>query len=173
MTREEFLKDVTNFSNHRYLLWEALEETKGDIVEFGMGFGSTPFLRQYAIDSNRHLFSYENNLDWFEKFPYKHCDYHEMMWLSDWDEAKHEEIDVLLIDHAPGERRKVDIQRFADIAKIIVVHDSEPIGWNSSDYQVRPLFSNFKYVKDLKSDYSGGAWATVLSNEIDVRKWQL
>jgi hypothetical protein len=47
-----------------------------------------------------------------------------------------------------------------------VIHDTEPIG--AGDYQVRPLFSKFKYKVEVQTD---GAWATALSNEIDITKW--
>ena len=46
MKKEDFLKDVANWDNHRFLLWPALEATTGEVIEMGMGQGSTPFLHQ-------------------------------------------------------------------------------------------------------------------------------
>ena len=38
MKKEEFLKGCANWDNHRFLLWPALEATKGLVVEFGSIF---------------------------------------------------------------------------------------------------------------------------------------
>jgi len=166
MTKEEFLKDVTNYNNHRYLLWQALEATsEGEVVEMGCGFGSTPFLSKYCKDKNLKLASYENDLDWYGKC----LDFHNnITHLIDWGEVseKHLTPAVLFIDHRPGERRKMDLERFAMRARIIVIHDSEPAA--DHGYQMRQHFGKFKYTADWKTD---GAWASVLSNFIDVSTW--
>jgi hypothetical protein len=70
---------------------------------------------------------------------------------------------VVFIDHSPGERRAVDLIHYADIAEIVVVHDSEPEA--NRGYRMRDEFYRYKYVRDYKSN---GAWATILSNFIDV-----
>src|SRR4051812_43871707 len=120
MTKEEFLKDVANWSNHRHLLWPALEATKGNVVEFGCGEGSTPYLQRYCIDTKRMFFSFENNFQWAKK-----CG---STFIRSWEDVTPMNIDVLLIDHAPGERRWIDIEKYKDEAKIIVIHDSEEHG---------------------------------------------
>lgn len=160
MKREEFLKEIGEYSNHRILLWEALQLTDGDVVEFGSGEGSTPYLRKYCQENNRFFFSFENNEDW--------AILTRSNLIKDWDELNYQKIDILFIDHAPGERRKVDLIKYKDIAKIIVIHDSEPKGWNGSDYGVRELFTEFKYKADVMPLHPEGAWATILSNSIDV-----
>lgn len=175
MKKADFLKDVNNFSNHRYLLWEALEATKYlklPVMELGSGYGSTPFLRQYTKDNGLDFYSYDYNKEWAEKTGATH--------VENWDTLPHSinawinEYSVVLIDESPGEHRKESLKTLSQgQVKIIVIHDSEIKGWNSSDYQVRPLFSNFKYMKDLQSEYKGGAWATALSNEIDVTKFKV
>lgn len=171
MTKEDFLKDVANWDNHRYLLWPALQVTEGPVVEFGIGHGSTPFLHEYCSD--RKLYSYENNLEWLDQFKHLKSENHKLFFVKDWDDVELDQVDVLLIDHSPGSRRKEDLAKYANIAKIIVLHDSEIPGWNASDYQVRPVFSKFKYTKDLQPEYHGGAWASILSNFIDVTKFEI
>lgn len=165
MTKEEFLKDVQGWDNHRYLLWPALEATKGDVVEMGMGSGSTPFLHEYCTD--RRLFSYDNNAEWLNNFVNLRSGMHQISFISDWDNVskQHPKVDVLLIDHAPGERRHIDVQLFANKAKIIVIHDSEPA---ATGYLMDRIWPLFKYRKDHESP---GAWATAVSNFIDVSKW--
>lgn len=162
MTKEEFLKDVQNWNNHAHLLWEALELTKGEVVEMGMGQGSTPLLHQYCKDTNRRLYSYDNNLDWYSKFTHFTSDHHTLTYTIDWDivSTKHRP-SVVFIDHAPGERRKIDIERFRDRADIIVCHDTEPAA--DHGYQMRAGLLKFKYIKEFKSE---GAWASMVSNTI-------
>jgi len=155
MTQQEFLFGIDNQCNHRVLLWEALKLTDGKVVEFGSGHGSTPFLRKMAEVQQREFHSYENNSVWAEVTG--------STLIDDWDELPVMECDVLFIDHAPGERRKFDLLKNMDSAKIIVIHDSEPTG--AGDYQVRQYFNKFKYKVEVKSS---GAWATALSNQIDM-----
>lgn len=175
MTQEEFLKDVSDWSNHRHLLWPALEATKGSqfpVLEMGCGDGSTPFLKQYCQDNNRHLRSIDNNPEWSAKFGAEliSSEWSFMQWFYG------QRYSVVLIDHAPGEKRKEALELFASYSthfQIIVIHDSEPKGWNASDYRVRELFTKFKYTYDLRPKEKMGAWATALSNTIDVSKWKL
>lgn len=162
MTKEEFLKDIDGWCNHRHLLWPALEATKHTglpVLELGAGLGSTPYLRKYCEANGIEFFSYDYNKEWAFNMGARH--------VSDWSELDPfwgNHYAVALVDESPGEHRKESIRLLTN-TKVIIVHDSEPIGWNASDYQVRPLFNKFKYVKDLESEQKGGAWASWLSNE--------
>lgn len=155
MKKEAFLKDLDNMSNHRILLWEALQLTAGKVVEMGSGFGSTPYLRQFCEDNDRFFESYDSNFEWSCKTKAAH--------ITNWENLHVGYPDVLFIDHAPGERRQYDLVKFKDLAKIIVIHDSEPTG--GGDYRVRQHFELFKYCVEVKTN---GAWATMLSNHIDL-----
>jgi len=168
MTAHEFIGEFENWDNHRPLLWLALESTSGNVVELGVGKGSTEQLHKYCEARQRRLYSYENNARWFENFKKYRSHIHEVSLIQKWDvvDQSHGQVDVVFIDHAPGERRHVDVERFKDKAKIIVCHDTEP----SSDhgYQFSKVFPLFKYRVDFKSN---AAWATAVSNHIDVSKW--
>lgn len=171
MTKEDFLKDVANWDNHRHLLWPALEATKGDdVIEMGMGDGSTPQLHQYCETNGRNLFSYENNLEWAMNYQHLITGKHKIFHVNDWDQVhrSHPIPGVVLIDHAPGERRKIDIVAFSHSAKIIVCHDTEPAA--DHGYQMRSELLKFKYIKEYQSP---GAWSTVVSNFIDVSKFEI
>lgn len=165
MTREEFLQSVENWSNHRYLLWEALEKTNhldSPVVECGMGFGSTPFLERYCDDAKRVLYSYENNLEWFEKCQkYNSRSFH----ITDWNIVAEQHLtpSVLFLDEAPGEHRKEFLKLFAMRARIIVAHDTEIAA--DHGYQMRQHKGLFKYWKDYESV---GAWASMASNFIEL-----
>lgn len=161
------------------LLYRALESTKGEIIEMGCGHGSTPLLHEYAKANERILHSYETEESWIRKFDMLTEDYEGHTFTrvcrECWDACSnvHNHPSVVFIDHAPGERRKEDVIKFKDLAEIIVIHDTEPTG--AGDYQVRQHFGKFKYVVEVLSNWhdprEAGAWATALSNTIDITKW--
>lgn len=156
MNKKEFLNNLDNMSNHRVLLWEALELTKGDVIEFGSGYGSTAYLEKYCKETGRSFASFDSNKEWALKTG--------AIYLENWEDLQiNNSVDLLFLDHAPGERRQFDLVKYKDIAKIIVIHDSEPTG--AGDYRVRQHFSLFKYKCEI---LSSGAWATALSNFIDL-----
>jgi hypothetical protein len=174
MTKEKFLKDVNPWGNHRFLLWQALEATKGSklpVLELGSGPSSTPYLREYCKDEGRLFFTYETDPTWSTTM--------KSTFVKDWDKMTFwaDRFSVVLLDCAPGEYRKVALMKLN--AEVIIIHDSEPIGWNASDYKVRPLFRNFKYYKDQqprtegKNIAMGAPWTTALSHTIDVTGWQV
>lgn len=160
MKKEEFLKHLNNESNHRVLLWPALEMSNGDVIEFGSGHGSTPFLQQYCKENAREFFTFENNPGWAEKTG--------SILIKHWDELVPRDCGVLFIDHAPGERRKIDISRWSNHAKIIVVHDTEKAA--DHGYKVRGVISGFKYKAEINTP-GGGAGAAIMSNTIDVERF--
>lgn len=158
MTREQFLEGVNNDTDHRILLWEAMRLTApgGKVVEFGSGHGSTPFLKEHCKVAGFDFESYDHNPGWAEATGAT------LIKDARW-ELLNIEADVLFIDHAPGERRKFDIEKYAQIAKIIVIHDTEPPA--DHGYQCRQHFKKFKYCVEVKTN---GAWATMCSNFIDL-----
>jgi len=163
MTKQDFLHDVSNNDlNHRILLWEALQLTTGKVVEFGSGHGSTPYLRKFCEENNREFQSYDNNKAWSDQTG--------ATLIEDWEALNITNVDLLFLDHAAGERRKFDLVKYKDIARIIVIHDTEPTG--AGDYQVRQHFDKFKYCQEVKSinydETKAGCWATILSNHIDL-----
>lgn len=180
MTKSEFLKDINPWGNHRTLLWHALEATKGlklPVIELGSGPSSTPYLRKYCEDNSLPFETYETDRAWAKTMNSRIV----VNWDNETFWGNH--YGVCLLDCAPGEYRKIALMKLK--AEIIVLHDTEPKGWNSSDYRVRPLFNNFKYFideqpKDMKNaqghiiNFAKGApWTTALSNTIDLTKWSV
>lgn len=169
MRKQDFIKVDSNYNSHLPLLWEALECTKGLVMELGCGYGSTPFLSQYCKESDRRFVSLENNKEWYDKL---RTEFDEVRLVSNWkdafDNCYGESPSLLFIDHAPGERRKVDIALHANHAQIIVAHDTEPAA--DHGYQMRAELAKFKYCFEYETD---GAWATAVSNFIEVNKWKV
>lgn len=169
MTREQFIGQFENWDNYKVLLWAALEATEGSVIEMGIGTGSTEILNKYCADNTRLLFSYESNADWYDQFKHFDDGGHVILLVQDWNlvDQHHDSCGVLFVDHAPGERRHIDVQLFANKAKIIVIHDSEP---EATGYMLDKVWHLFKYRKDFKTN---GAWTTAISNFIDVTKWEI
>jgi len=153
-----FLENINNWCNHRPLLLLALHLTAGDVCEFGAGDGSTPYLREYCRVNDRHFQSWENNIEWSNKCA--------VGFVDNWDTADiWHPCGLAFIDHAPGEHRKVAVERMMDRAQIICVHDTEIGG--AGDYGFEPVFARFKFRLNYNRT-GGGAGATLVSNSIDV-----
>lgn len=188
MTREQFISNLSHWNSYLPLLWEALENTEGDVIELGIGDGSTLKLREYCFKmwredgrQNRPLFSYESNLEWYKKFDHLNgaSVWHYINYVgNNWD-ALHEhwahlqtlangtrKLGVLFSDEAPGEMRKYNISMFCNTAQVIIAHDAEPS--NDGGYKYSLLKPLFKY--SVLHEFPGASTAA-FSNFIDVSKW--
>lgn len=149
-----FLKDVSGWCNHRPLLWWALEATRGSsfpVLEMGCGEGSTPYLRDYCQKNERPFLSYDSDAGWAQRFGAAH--------VESWDGVVSGGYSVVLVDHAPGERRHVDIALLADRADYVVIHDSEPA---ATGYMLDRIWGLFASRRNL---VTGGAWASIVSQK--------
>jgi len=162
---------IPDHNKHSYypLLYLALEETNGDVLELGTGEGSTQLLHDYIKPfKDRMLFSFDEKEHYYNLVKDLQTDQHQIFLVKDWDIVSQNfyNADVVFIDHAPGERRKEDIVNFKDTKGILVIHDTEPAA--DHGYQMRQHFPLFKYKVEVKTN---GAWATALSQDIDLTKW--
>jgi len=137
--------------------------TSGDVLEMGMGYFSTPILHWLCISQKRILISYENDPTYYYRFDVDNI-FHSAYLVKSWDDAPIEKFwDVVLIDHAPSERRKVDIARLANWAKYIVIHDTRSN--QEKHYQYKEIWHLFKY----RWDYNVHCQTTVVSNFVDIK----
>lgn len=181
MYKYDFLHDLNDWSNHRLLLWHALEETgAGQVLEFGCGDGSTPFLSKYCADRDRELLSFDTEQDWIDRFEHlAHKNHRFTRIINNWHIVKslHPDPSVILIDHAPGERRIVDIKAYADFKGIMVIHDTQPPP-TGADYGYDRIWHFWKYRVDLEVDRNeesvtkdNRTWASAVSNHYNITKW--
>lgn len=173
MTRDLFIGQITHWDSYKPLLWEALENTQGSVIELGLGVGSTELLHNYCQENERKLFSYETSSEFFHEYDHFNTENHRVEyvghnWQILYDQQCGKEIGVLFSDEAPGEYRKYNISMFCNTAKVIVVHDSEPD--NDHGYKLSLIRPLFKYALDF---HFPGASATAFSNFVDVHKWVL
>src|SRR5688572_10087489 len=93
--------EINNWCNHRGLLLLGLHLTQGSVLELGSGEGSSPYLRKYCEESNRHFLSFDNNEEWCEKTGAEYA----YSWNAVVGGAAGTHSGLIFIDHAPGERR--------------------------------------------------------------------
>ena len=171
--RYGFLRDIRHpdggpWMSHRGILLLALEATKDSphpILELGMGDGSTPQLHAYASGEGRALVSLENDPVQYARFRHLGVGRHEAM-LVDWARADilDKRWSVVLVDHAPPERRRIEIARLRDRAEILVVHDTEP---SAEGYGLHRIWPLFRYRVDFNPE---GVGTSALSNTVDVER---
>lgn len=166
---KEKFKATSNWNSYLPLLYAALENISGLVVEFGMGDNSTPLLHEYCDINKRSLESYETNLEWYNKYKPLENEFHKIHLVKDWDQVNVKP-SLLFIDQSPGERRREDILKYANTAGVIVAHDTEPGA--DYGYKMRGIFKRFKYVQDFQAP-GLDAWGTALSNYIDVSVWDV
>lgn len=152
-------------STHLAVLMEAVRRTTGPVLELGVGLYSTPVLHWLCYPSRRRLVSYDSDVRW----AHTHRDYvrgaHEVQYVTSFDYASIEQPwGVAFVDHAPAERRVVDIRRLAPWAQYIVVHDTE--GRRNKHYRFSDIYPLFKYRYEFNE--AGAPFTTVLSNFADV-----
>ena len=155
-----------NYSTHLPCLIKALSKTTGDVLELGTGVFSTPYLRYQCMLSNRKLVSYENFKLWYD-FMLKYWtsnENHEINFVEKYSDAPIDrEWDVVLIDQTPDSSRVEEVKRLANLAKYIIIHDSN--GRNNKVYHYDTIYPLFKYRTIWDKD---GNHATILSNFIDL-----
>jgi hypothetical protein len=105
------------------------------------------------------LLSLDSNVEWVERFTSLRGHSHELRRVPSWDAVDLTDRfwEVALVDHAPAERRVVDIARLADRARFIVVHDSE----DRINYGYERVLPGFRFRYDYKRLHP---WTTVVSN---------
>lgn len=164
-----------NYGTHLGPLIACINKSNGDVLELGIGFFSTPYLHYQCLLSKRHLTSIDNEKGWVKRFAdsdfacyHYRGEYHDFIFVKDWKDAPIEkQWDVVLVDHSPSERRKEDVKKLANLAKYIIIHDSNENGQSKyRDYKYNEIFPLFKYKRVWDKDERH---ATVLSNFIDLQ----
>jgi hypothetical protein len=152
-----FLDVRNNWESHKPFLYISLflSNPKSRVIEFGSGLGSTEALRGWCSRALRPFTSYDSDRLWAEKTG--------AQWIEDWETVPVRDCGLLFLDHAPGERRQLDLVKWAGSAELIVCHDTEIGGAGAYGWD----FSGFKYQLHLNRT-GGGAGASLLSNTIEV-----
>lgn len=129
------------YGTHQPVLIHLINETKGSVIEFGMGFYSTHMIHFLCWKQRRLSLSIETENEWFNKYP----QYNRMLIIPerikeyDFLDIK---FSVALVDGNPLKFRQEFINIMKDNVDYFVVHDTEP-QWKELYYYD---FSGFKNV---------------------------
>lgn len=163
MTKEFFTRYESDWHSHRPLLWEALEATKHlklPVLELGCGEGSTPLLKAYCKENDLQLFSYDFNAEYAKMYGAIH--------VVNWDNIPwRKEFGVALVDESPGEHRKISLSRLHHV-QVVVAHDTEPKA--DHGYKMRAELKKYRFMIDYETP---GAWASAVSNTINVTRFEI
>lgn len=163
------MKYNSHYCSHLPVLIKTLLITTGDVLELGTGNYSTPVIHWLCVPHQRFVYSLEYDPKYVQFVEGFTDEYHKIEAVPDWDWDKvniEKEWDVVLIDHSPAERRKVEIQRVANLAKYIIVHDTD---WrNERHYHYADIYPLFKY----RYDYRHKPYTTLLSNFVDLKDFE-
>lgn len=120
------MKRSLGWGSHIPMLIKVMENTTGDVLEIGMGYYSTPLLHWICSDSKRYLHSYENIKGYFDLFQNGLNEYHKTYLVDCFNGVGTNNVwSVAFIDSNPMEERAHIALALADVAQIIIVHDSE------------------------------------------------
>lgn len=158
-------KFLPGWGSHMPLLLKVAQMTDGPILELGSGISSTPLLHYICEPAGRLLDTYENDFKYYSTFKQFATETHRVLYVEDWDylPLENQMWDVAFIDHAPAQRRVVELMRLAYCAKYIICHDSQPQHWRI--YRYPAYFDKFKY----RYDYTRfSPHTTLLSNYVDL-----
>lgn len=131
--------------SHLPLLIKTMSVSTGPVLEMGMGPFSTPILHWLCFDQDRPLVSYDNSPEYFAENQKFATPNHQINLVSNWDEAdiEHTHWGLVFIDHAPPERRHIDVARVANNADYIVIHDSQR--HLDQYFHYKKIYGLFKY----------------------------
>jgi hypothetical protein len=167
----------SNYGTHMTSLITVASNTTGPILEMGAGDYSTPLLHAVCSKDKRYLLSTDTDQGWLSLFTDLENDWHKFQYVNvyedDWSINPKPHLwdaiggdthwAMVFIDHRPGERRIVDVERLRNNTDIFVIHDTETEG-----YGYEPVLSSFKY-KYVDTRYA--TQTTVVSDTINVREF--
>lgn len=140
------------FGTHLPLLAAAVMRAQdGPVLEYGLGFYSTPMLDMLCREMKRELVSLEGDPGWAAGFMGLHDPPAHTIQAcrssGDWASTEHltERMwAVVFIDHGPDERRVVDARRLHLMTDIMVVHDWDPNGTFPWQEEIKGLFKYYQ-----------------------------
>ncbi len=103
----------------------------GDVLEFGMGWHSTPLMHLICGIQGRNLLSVDTDKEWFVKFEEYRAPWHQLQLSAQEPifKGQHGMFDkhyaIAFVDAAPAQIRQPAIEKLKDVADYVIVHDSE------------------------------------------------
>jgi len=125
-------KKMDAFSTHQPVVIHLLNTiVDGPVLEFGMGWHSTPLMHMICGMQGRTLLSVDTDIDWFRKFLNYKAPWHDVRLMAQESLLQgtasifKKQWRIVFIDAAPAEIRQPVIEMIKDKADYVIVHDSE------------------------------------------------
>ena len=129
------------YATHLPVLARVVTMSHGPVLELGAGWYSTPLLHWLCLPGGCVTLDGDAlmlvALDWCA------TSWHHLRHVQDWDAAPEPDRPgwaVALVDHAPAERRKVELRRLRGNARYVVVHDSD-----EALYGLEPVAAQYRW----------------------------
>ncbi len=172
--KARFLHD--QYSTHQPVLYEAVMRTSGPVVEFGVGYGSTPWLHELC--NGRKLLSVETDVRWLSAFLHlasPGC--HRFVLVQNLDALLGEIIEVpwsvAFVDQGTWDARVQTVLALKDKARFIVLHDCDYFVKKAMlDYD--EVFKSYKEFFPLKPwPYRPTGPPTLLASNFEDCDWDI
>jgi hypothetical protein len=178
---QELREGINAYGTHFPVLATVVAHTTGPILEMGCGDYSTPMLHALCAPMKRTLVSTDAHKGWLELFVDMQRDWHTFTYVPAYE--PHSELNnisfsigqnawdtigsdmhwsIVFIDHSPGLRRVVDIERLRPQTDIFVIHDAQ-----DTSHGYERVVKTFKYVYEYRRYH---VTTLVVSDIIDVAK---
>ncbi|HLW72531.1 MAG TPA: hypothetical protein VKR54_00605 [Candidatus Babeliales bacterium] len=173
---------INAWGTHFPVLATVVANTTGPILEMGCGDYSTPMLHGLCAPTKRTLVSTDASKQWLEFFADMQRDWHTLIYVPAYGPKSNEDDtmfspeqdawdsvgadthwNIVFIDHRPGLRRVIDIERLRSQTDIFVIHDAQ-----DRAYGYDRVLKTFKYVYEYRRYH---ITTKVVSDTIDVAKF--
>lgn len=154
-------------ATHQPVLFEAVRQTTGGILELGAGDSST---RQLHEMTDRYILTVDDQPEWIEPYKDLLCDRHQFMFLpthqsENYYKSMRREWGLVFIDSSTWAMRLAAIKVFAQEAEVVVIHD----GNYGRDAGV-VFEDHFYFWAEYRQEGIDIPTTMIASNSLDVRK---
>lgn len=129
--------------SHIHVWDKFLEVERGDTLELGGGFNSTPYLSS-KLQSHEFL-TLDNSQEWVDKVNESKWHVgvnHRVEHVPDWDVYDWEKITTqrgkrwkyIFVDHSPGDHRIFEVVRLLPFCDYMIIHDTDADRGKGGDY---------------------------------------
>jgi hypothetical protein len=154
-------------ATHQPILFEAVRQTKGAILELGAGDSST---RQLQGITSRYILTIDDQIQWIEKYKDLICGRHKFLYVptdetEEYYKTMSDQWGLVFIDSSTWDMRIAAMKVFKDKGEIFVIHD----GNYGKDYGVN-FGEYFKYWVEYQQIGIEIPTTMLTSNKNDIRK---